>query len=170
MRGKDIFHDRSRFVPVGPAIASLWSALDVREPTLDDCLTFLKSLAGQAYDVGVTSRLIDVYRYMEPLLAEAERRHRERMKTLSLYCGDRWESERPIFLVEESELRSQLAKALPAMKFWTPPCDLRELASFIVFTGVTRSEPTLVVADDRETASWRWDARALPAGGRSPVR
>ncbi|TPI59848.1 DUF3883 domain-containing protein [Mesorhizobium sp. B3-1-3] len=157
MRGKDIFHDRSRFVPAGPAIASLWSALDVREPTLDDCLAFLKSLAGQAYDVGVTSRLIDVYRYMEPLLANAERRHRERMKTLPLYCGDRWESERPIFLVEDSELRSQLAKALPAKKFWTPPCDLRELATFMVFTGVTRSEPALVVADDRDTARDRGD-------------
>lgn len=157
MRGKDIFHDRSRFVPVGPASASLWSALDVREPTLDDCLTFLKSLAGQAYDVAVTSRLIDVYRYMEPLLANAERRHRERMKTLPLYCGDRWESERPIFLVEESELRSQLAKALPSKKFWTPPCDLRELVSFVAFTGVTRSEPTLFVADDRETAQDRGD-------------
>lgn len=152
MRGKDIFHDRSRFVPGGPAFASLWSALDVREPTLDDCVAFLKFLAGQAYDVGVTSRLIDVYRYMEPLLANAERRHRERMKTLPLYCGDRWESERSIFLVEESELRSQLAKALPAKKFWTPPCDVRELASFVIFTGVTRSEPTLVVADNRETA------------------
>ncbi len=157
MRGKDIFHDRSRFVPGGPALANLWSALDVREPTLDDCLTFLKSLAGRAYDVGVTSRLIDIYRYIEPLLANGERRHRERMKTLPLYCGDRWESERPIFLVEESELRSQLAKALPAKKFWTPPCDLRELSSFVALTGVTRSEPTLVVADDRERAQDRGD-------------
>ncbi|MCW0232560.1 MAG: DUF3883 domain-containing protein [Ferrovibrio sp.] len=157
MRGKDIFHNRSRFVPGGPALASLWSALDVREPTLDDCLMFLKSLAGQAHDVGLTSRLIDVYRYMEPLLANAERRHRERMKVLPLYCDDCWEAERPIFLVEESELRSQLAKALPAKKFWMPPCDLRELTSLVVFTGVTRSEPTLVVADDRETALDRGD-------------
>jgi hypothetical protein len=152
MRGKDIFHDRSRFVPGGSALANLWSALDVREPRLDDCLTFLKSLAGQAHDVAVTSRLIDVNRYMEPLLTNAERRQRERTKTLPLYCGDRWESERPIFLVEDSELRSQLAKALPAKKFWTPACDLRELASLVTLTGVTRGEPTLVVADDRETA------------------
>ena len=157
MQGRDVFHDRSRFVPGGPTFASLWTALDVREPALDDCLTFLKSLAGQAHDVGITSRLIDVYRYMEPLLDKAERRHRERMKTLPLYCGDRWESERPIFLVEESELRSQLAKALPAKKFWMPPCDLRELASIVVFTGVTRSEPALVVAGDRETAQDRGD-------------
>lgn len=157
MRGKDIFHDRSRFVPGGPALANLWSALEVREPTLDDCLAFLKSLAGQTHDVGVTSRLIDVYRYMEPLLANAERRHRERIRALPLYCGDRWESERPIFLVEESELRSQLAKTLPTKKFWMPPCDLRELASLVLLTGVTRSEPALVVADDRETALDRGD-------------
>ena len=155
LRGRDIFHDRSRFVPGGPAVASLWSALDVSEPTLDDCLTFLKSMAVQAYDVGVTSRLIDVYRYVEPLLVNAERRHRERMKTLPLYCGDCWESERPIFLVEDSELRSQLAKALPTKKFWAPPCDVRDLVSFGGFAGVTRSEPTLVVTEDRETAQDR---------------
>jgi hypothetical protein len=157
MRGKDIFHDRSRFVSGGPSVANLWSALDVREPALDDCLTFLKSLARQAYGVGVTSRLIDVYRYMEPLLANAERRHRERMKALPLYCGDRWQSERPIFLIDEPELRSQLAKALPVKRFWTPPCDLRELPSFVGFTGVTRSEPTLIVADDLGAAQDRGD-------------
>lgn len=151
MRGKDIFHDRLRFVPGGAAVASLWSALEVREPALDDCLTFLKSLTGQPYEAGVMSRLIDVYRYMGPLLANAERRHRERMKTLPLYCGDCWETERPIFLVEEPELRSQLAKALPTKKFWTPPCDLRDLPSLVAFTGVTRSEPTLIIVDDRGT-------------------
>jgi hypothetical protein len=45
-----------------------------------------------------------------------------------------------------------LSKALPAKKFWTPPCDLRELTSLMALIGVTRGEPTLVVADDRETA------------------
>lgn len=158
MRGKHIFHDPSRFVPGGPGLTSLWVALDVREPSLDDCLGFLKSLAAKPYDVRVTASLIDVYRYIEPLLADgAERRHRERMKSLPLYCGDHWETERPIFLVEEPELRSQLAGALPTKKFWTPPCDLRELGSFVTFTGVTRSEPMLVVADDRESAQDRGD-------------
>lgn len=152
MCGKDIFHDHTRFVPGGPVLASFWAALDVHEPTLDDCLTFLKSIAGQEHDVELTSCLIDVYRYIEPLLANAERRHRERMKSLPLYCGDRWESDRPIYLLEEPELRSQLAKALPTKKFWTPPCDLRDLTLLVKFTGVTRSDPILIPVDDRETA------------------
>jgi hypothetical protein len=157
LRGKDIFHNRGRFVPGGPAYAALWAALDVREPSLDDCLYFLKGLAGQPYDVQATASLIDVYRYMEPLLQHAERRHRERLKALPLYCSDVWQSERPIFLIEDQELRGQLAKALPDRKFWTPPCDLRELPLLVAFTGVTRSMPDLSVMDDREAARDRGD-------------
>ena len=93
-----------------------------------------------------------IYRYIEPLLAKAERRHRDRMKALPLYCGDRWASQRPIYLVEEPELRSQLAEALPATRFWTPPLDVRELKSLLAFAAVTRSDPTLVVAASREIA------------------
>jgi len=157
LRGKDIFHDRARFTPGGPSYAALWEALDVREPSLDDCLYFLKDLAGQPYSVQVTASLIDIYRYMEPLLRHAERRHRDRLKALPLYCGDVWKSERPIILVEDHELRAQLAKALRDRKFWTPPCEMRDLPLLVALAGVTRSDPKLSVSDDREAAQDRGD-------------
>ena len=153
----DIFHDRGRFVPGGPACAALWIALDVREPSLDNCLHFLKGLASQLYNVEVIASLIDVYRYMEPLLQHTERRHRERLKTLPLYCGDGWHCDRPVFLVEDQELRTQLAKALPDRMFWIPPCDLRELPLLVSLTGVTRSTPVLSVTEDRAAAEERSD-------------
>ena len=157
LRGKDIFHDRTRFVPGGSTYTALWAALDVREPSLDDCLPFLKQLASGDYDGLATACLIDVYRYMEPLLESAERRHRERLKTLPLFCGDGWKADRPIFLVEDQELRTQLGKALPNTRFWVPPCDLRDLPMLVALTGVTPSSPALSVREDREAALDRGD-------------
>lgn len=157
LRGKDIFHDRTRFVPGGPAYAALWIALDVQEPSLDDCLQFLRGLATQPYDVGTTAKLIDVYRHMEPLLEHAERKHRERLKALPLYCGNHWQVDRPVILVEDQEVRSQLASALPHRKFWSPPCDLRDLPRFVALTAVTLSAPSLRVVDNRQVAEERGD-------------
>lgn len=156
-RGQDIFHDRSRFVPGGPAYAALWKALGVREPSLDDCMQYLKALAGRPYTVEATAALIDIYRHMEPLLEHVESRHKTRLKAMPLYCGDAYQTERPIFFVEDAELRDQLAKALPQHRFWTPPCDLRDLPLLVSLLNVAHSEPTLVVTDHRASAEERGD-------------
>lgn len=155
LRGQDIFHDRSKFVPGSLAHAALWTAVGVREPSIDDCLHFLKGLAGSSYGVDVMSVLIDVFRYLAPLLDKAERRHKDRLKTLPLFCGDAWHSNRPIFIVEENELRGQLAKSVPHCKFWTPPCDMRELPTLVSLLGVSRCQPALTVIDDRHLAEVR---------------
>ena len=152
IRGKDIFHDRRRFVPSGPTTASLWLTLDVREPDLDDCIRFCRTLAAHAYDMGASATLMDLYRYIERLLPKAERRHRARLKVLPVACFDTWVSERPVILIEDPELRAELAKALPRMKFWTPPCDTRDLPELVSLVGILNAVPTLRVLGNRERA------------------
>lgn len=152
LRGDDIFHDRKRFVPGGPASAQLWVTLAIPEPSLDDCISFCRTLARDPYDGETIGKLLDVYRYMEPRLGNAERRHKEKLRALPLVCGGVWESERPIFLVEEMELREQLAATEPRLRFWTPPCDVRELPRFVAMTGLTRTAPTLKVTDNQKAA------------------
>jgi hypothetical protein len=61
----DIFHDRQRFVPGGPAAANLWMVLNVTEPDLDDCIRFCRDLAAKPYGVEANSALMAVFRYME---------------------------------------------------------------------------------------------------------
>lgn len=121
LRGPDIFRDRQRFVPGGAACENLWITLAVPTPSLDDCIGFCRSLANQKPDKAVTEKLIDVYRYMENLLADTEKKHRDRLRALPLVCSGKWESERPIFFVQDKELRQQLAAELPEQRFWTPP-------------------------------------------------
>lgn len=152
LRGPDIFHDRQRFVPGGPSWENLWIALAVPTPSLDDCIRFCRSLAGQVPDKTTTEKLIDVYRYMEPLLADAEKRHRDRLRALPLVCSGIWESERPIFFVHDEELRQQLVAALPGQRFWTPPCDTRELPRLTSVVGLTETSPQCSVADQRDAA------------------
>lgn len=156
-RGKDIFHDRSRIVPGGVTCENLWLSLGVLEPSLDDCVAACRALALRELDVGVTAILIDLYRYMEPLLASAARRQKQRLKELPVVCYGTWTTERPVFLVE-SHVREQLANALPGRRFWTPPCDTRELPNLVKALGISPSEPDLLVASDRLVALDRGDA------------
>ncbi len=150
--GKDIFHDRSRFVPGGPACARLWSALNIREPTVDDCISFCRALSRKSYDPAMTAPLIDVLRYLQPLLRSAERTQKNRLKNLPLVCFGKWQVERPIYLVEDLELRNELARIFPGQRFWTPPCDVRDLREFIDLARVTRIMPALKVVDDKVRA------------------
>lgn len=152
LRGPDIFHDRRRFVPGGPSCESLWITLAVPTPNLDDCISFCRSLGGQEPDKTATEKLIDVYRHMEPLLADVEKRQRDRLRALPLVCSGKWETERPIFFVHDDELRQQLAAALPEQRFWTPPCDTRELPRLTSVVGLTKTSPECSVSDQRDAA------------------
>ena len=57
------------------------------------------------------------------------------------------------------ELRSALADALPTHRFWTPPCDVRDLPNLIEMTGVTNLRPALRVTDDPIRAREQGEAK-----------
>ena len=116
-RGRNILHDPARFAPGGPACTKLWTVLDVREPSLNDCIATCHALASQPYAKSTDAILIDVFRYMEPMLPSASRSQRNRLKKLPLFCCGSWEQDRPIYFVDVPELRTALAGALPGHRF-----------------------------------------------------
>ena len=69
IRGKDIFHDRRRFVPSGPTTASLWLTLDVRG-NLIWMIAFASAERSLPMPTtwGASATLMDLYRYIERLL------------------------------------------------------------------------------------------------------
>lgn len=157
LRGRNIFHDPARFVPGGPACTKLWSVLNVRQPSLNDCITCCRALVSELYTASTVAILIDVYRYVEPLLPSASRSQKDRLKKLPLFCSEGWEKERPIYLASVPELRSALAQALPEHRFWTPPCDLRDLPNLVELMRVTNVRPNLRVVDDTVRAREQGD-------------
>ena len=158
LRGQDIFHNPDRFVPRGAAYSNLWSVLDVSEPSLDDCIGYYCALAAQPYKASMTATLIDIFRYIEPLLPSASRSQKYRLKKLPLNCSESWEVERQIYYTHDPELRDELAKTLPEHRFWTPPCDMRDLPNLIKMTQVTKLHPVLQVVDDTVLAQEQGDA------------
>jgi hypothetical protein len=133
--------------------------LGVRQPSLDDCLAWCKALAAQDYTINVSAALIDIYRYMEPMLSAAERKHRNRLKVLRVVCDGHWTVERPIYFVEDDELRHALATSSPRSHFWSPPCNIRDLPTLVSMIGVIIVNPTVQVTGDRARALGCGDAR-----------
>lgn len=148
LSGKDIFHDPSRFVPGGPSCSALWGAIGVARPRLDDCIDVLRALATDSYSVPAEAVLIDVYRYIEPLLSKATRQQRDRLRFLPIGTTNGWAKARPIYHVENRELRDQLAIVRPDLRFWTPPCDMHALPNVVTALGLTPASPRLVVAEN----------------------
>ena len=161
LRGRNVFHDPARFVPPSPACTNLWSVLNVREPTLNDCMACCRTLASKPHTTSTVSTLMDLYRYIEPLLPSASRSQKNRLKKLPLFCSEGWTHERPIYLVHVSELRNALVNALPTHRFWTPPCDMRNLPNLVEMTGVTSLRPALRVIDDTIRARDQGEAMRL---------
>lgn len=161
MRGVDIFHDRRQFVPGGTACTSLWIVLGVAEPDLDDCIQFCRDLAKEPYRVNVEAALMDVYRYMEGLLDSAERRHREKLRILPLHCEGEWVSARPVFFVEDVEVRNQLVVKVPLLKCWQPPCDVRNFPLLTRLLAIEMLNPELKVEGGAEEAFERGEQTRL---------
>jgi hypothetical protein len=151
-QGRNIFHESGHFVPSGPALAPLWNALDLAVPRISDCIAFLRRLANCASDDHTTAVLLDVYRYLEPLLENVEKGARDRLRVLPLYCSSGWISSRPVYYVANAELRRELAEKLIDVYFWEPPCDPRDLPNLMAHLGITQIEPSMSVMGDTSDA------------------
>jgi hypothetical protein len=152
--GRDVIHQPERFAPGGASCARLWAALGIQPPKLGDCISALRRLAASPLGPETDATLIDIYRYMEPLVSKADRRERMALRSLPVSTGRGWTATRPVFHVEDRELRFRLAAARPDLSFWSPPCDVHSLPQLVAALGLTVIEPTLRMVEDgraRET-------------------
>jgi hypothetical protein len=150
--GKDIFRQPELFVPGGPTYSNLWSVVGVRPPGLAACIRYCRRLAQTSYSSASEAILIDVYRHMEPLLAQADRSQKDNLRRLPLACFGQWTNARPIYHVEDRELRTGLDRALADHHFWTPPCDLTDLPELTATLELIRLDPVLTVIGNRQEA------------------
>jgi len=148
LTGRDIFRKPERFAPGGSACSALWVALQIRRPGLDDCIVELRELAGRPYRAESEAVLMDVYRYIEPLIARADRRQKDRLRALPVGTATGWSSTRPIYRVDDRELREQLFASRPDFRFWQPPCDTQTLPHVCAALGLTKIDPIITVRED----------------------
>jgi hypothetical protein len=150
--GRDIFHEPDMFVPGGAAYADLWRLLQIRPPELVDCTRHCRKLAQLPYSISSEATLMDVYRHMEGLLSESDRKTKARLSGLPLACTGGWVETRPIFFVDDAEVRGQLAQTLRVVSFWMPPCEVRDLPSLMSALDVRTISPKIDVVAETEVA------------------
>lgn len=150
--GRDIFHEAEMFVPGGAAYADLWRLLQISPPELADCIKYCRKLAQLPYSISSEATLMDIYRHMEELLSESDRRSKARLGGLPLACTEGWVESRPVLFVEDAEIRGQLAQTQRGVSFWTPPCEVRDLSNFMAALDVQTISPRIDVAGETESA------------------
>lgn len=165
-RGLDIFHGQRPFVPGGvtPYCQNLWRALNIPEPGLEDCIQYCRELSQKPYDIETESQLMDVYRYMETRLEKEEQAPKDKLRTLPLYCSSGWVKQRPIYSVDNQELREQLGKALPDLHCWVPPCDIQYFPGLVKALRVVELNPQLQSISDNAYAKERGEQERLRFG------
>jgi hypothetical protein len=146
--GRDVLHQPERFAPGSAACARLWSALGIHPPQLDDCIAALRQISAATPSADADAALIDIYRHMEPLASKADKRQKASLRSLPVGIRGGWTTARPVFRIDDRELRGRLSSARPDLRFWEPPCDVHALPHLTGALGLTPIEPVLRVEDD----------------------
>jgi hypothetical protein len=165
-RGLDIFHGKRPFVPGGTTshCQNLWYALNIPEPSLADCIQYCRELSHKPYSTETESQLMDVYRYMETRLEKEERGPKDKLRTLPLFCSSGWVTQRPIYSLDNPELREQLGKALPDLQCWVPPCDIQYFPGLVKALRVVELNPQLQSVNDNTDSKERGEQERLRFG------
>src|SRR5262249_15212485 len=128
-----------------------WRLVGVQSPNLAHCVDRCMHLGDTDPSAHIEAILIDLYRYMERLLIDANSRSKAQLGTIPLACFGRWVNTRPIFYLEDRELRAKLAE-VAGRDFWTPPCDVTDLVELTTAFGLVRLSPVLTIVANRQPA------------------
>ena len=151
-RGPDIFRGRRPRVPTSRELLPLWTALGIREPTIEDCVKEIETAAKAPPSPELDAFLVNVYRHIQGHAGD-EKLRRGALGSLPLVCGNSWVRERPVYLVEGFERASDLIARASELRIWTPPCDTQLVRDLCRLLGVVEIRPAVTVAgSDRADA------------------
>jgi hypothetical protein len=138
LRGRPIFGARRRFVPDRSHADRLWRVLNVRTPTVTDCIVVLREIArSKRLSHEDTQVLLNTYVYLDQALVEGGRPNRNELRalgTLPVWTGRTWTSTRPIYVTEDPSIAEQLRSTLT---IWDPPANPRSLRRLVEHLGLT---------------------------------
>ena len=160
LAGPPIFGNLRAFAPLVADTGRLWRALNLREPTPDDCLKVVQRIArkGGEPDNSEKTILLETMRKLAKDYAEASipKPNKQRFTRLALWTSKGWMRKRPVFATNDPILSKGLRDLLP---LWEPGGDLEQFRSLLGPLGVTEIqaddavviEPMLAVEDSDAT-------------------
>ena len=132
LAGDPIFGDLAAFAPAVAGTERLWRVLNMREPTAEDCLKVLQSIARK----GDSPRGPDATVLLETMRAisahysdeNSPKPDRRRLTRLALWTSKGWMKERPAFATSDSALSKGLRDQIP---LWEPGGEIEQFRSLI---------------------------------------
>jgi hypothetical protein len=140
LAGAPIFRRRRAFTPQAPGTERLWAALQIRQPTAEDCLRVVGQIARtrREPDQDDVVVLLETFRRLAELLsgrATASRPLARRLAVLPLWTTFGWTSQRPVYGAEDPTLVDGLRAEVPV---WLPGGDLAQFEALLAPMRITR--------------------------------
>ena len=131
LAGPAVFGTYMAFAPPVPGADELWKALDLREPSLADCINVLRRIARgrRALNVDDEAIQLETFRLLvERYGASGSPEDRRKLGRLSLWTTQGWRKDRPVFATDDESLVDVLASRLP---LWRPGGELEQFQSLL---------------------------------------
>jgi len=133
--GAPIFGQRRPFVSERSSAERLWRALGVVAPSIGDCVDVLEEMAHEASEAPDEQVLVNVYNYIESKLGTSTARERARLGKLPLWTGHAWQTKRPVYVVDDTQISEALSAHLPV---WQLPVSAPAVNELITLVGASR--------------------------------
>ena len=131
LAGPPIFGIYKAFAPAVADTSSLWAALRLRQPSLEDCVDVIRVVARKRGIPGPEEEAI-LIQTMRVLASQAEasvnRQVRAKLRRLPLWTSKGWMRERPVYTTDDQVLVAGLRTQLP---LWEPGGELQQFRSLL---------------------------------------
>lgn len=169
LRGNPLFGDYKAFVPQLTGCEALWTTLQIRLPSVDDCLDVMRDLArDNRRDAAAETIMLESLRYMTGLVSQnaPDERLQRRLRNMPLLTSAGWNTKTIVYAVDDPPLASGIGQRLP---IWTPGGEQSQFAALIGYLRIRELitehvrllQPELAVRDDDATVLLQEAVRLL---------
>lgn len=154
-----IFGKYRGFVTEDRILEPLWDQLHIEAPTINSSIEVLTEIAsvGGSPDQHTSAVIVDTLRLLAEKSSDLSKKQEVRLASLPLWTSLGWETERPIFLMDDVAAIDSIEAKVP---IWKPGCSIESLGGIPEKLGVARVgeesfkvDPTLEVDSADEATS-----------------
>ena len=124
--GPPVFGRYMPFAPQVPGTDGLWEVLNLREPSLADCINVLRRIARGRRALSFSDEEIQLETYrllVDRISTSGGPENRRKLGRLSLWTTQGWKKDRPVFATVDETLVDVLGNSLP---LWKPGGELEQ--------------------------------------------
>ena len=136
LAGPPVFGNYKAFVPELADTDQLWAALRLREPSFEDCVEVIRSVARKRSKPEGEDEtiLLETLRLLHSLVSSGTTiQERSKLRRLPLWTSMGWTRSRPVFAIDDPILAEGLSEQL---SLWLPGGELQQFRSLIDVLGI----------------------------------